>query len=469
MSKRPNLELPQRPPRARSGAAGGLTLALILIVVVLQVLSLLRLPRETPVQWTTGGHLLSAEDHKELAIRLEDKNLPEAAAEAWAAYFREADLTGTEAARVLLQIGKLKQESGDYAGAIHEYYLAERLLEREGAEDEELSRTITMRVRECFRKLGQYADLAREMAERSSPTPQDVSLAGRQVVAEIEGEKITVAEFDRRVQDEIELMVKSQWGLTPEEADAFRQRAHGRLMDPQAKARQLEQMVVTLVLAKEARRQGVDESPTFRERIVATADSMLADTLIAMEISKRATVTRQDVERFFEANKDRYAEPATTSIAHIVCAMQEEAAEIIRRVQAGEDFAELAREHSLDEETRDEGGLLPRPIPEGAHVVPGIAREAELHQRIMETPPGSIVDEPYRSDKGWEVIKIIDRTQRVEKTLDQVWDRVEYDTRLARRREVSGQYIGQLLEAAGVRMYPEVFSKPPTDPNDDSK
>jgi hypothetical protein len=87
----------------------------------------------------------------------------------------------------------------------------------------------------------------------------------------------------------------------------------------------------------------------------------------------------------------------------------------------------------------------------------------------MKTPTGGVLREPYRSDKGWEVIKVIDRTQRVERTLDQVWDRVEYDTRLARRREVSGEYIGQLLEAAGVRMYPEAFSTPPADRDDGSK
>ena len=42
--------------------------------------------------------------------------------------------------------------------------------------------------------------------------------------------------------------------------------------------------------------------------------------------------------------------------------------------------------------------------------------------------------------------------------LDEVRDRVEYDTRLARRQEVTEQFIGQLMEAAGVKMYPEAFS-----------
>ncbi|MBN1511978.1 MAG: peptidyl-prolyl cis-trans isomerase, partial [Phycisphaerae bacterium] len=335
---------------------------------------------------------------------------------------------------------------------------AEKLLERQGVQDEDLSRTITVRVRECFRALGQYGDLSREMAERASPDSGDSSLAGRQVVAEIGGDKITVADFDRIVAAQVELAVRSQWGLTPEEADAARQRAYERLADPQAKARHLQQIVMTRVIANEARKQNLEESAGFRERLVATADAMLADTLIGEEISKRATVTEADIQRYYEANKDRYAEPATTRVARILCGTQEEAQALLERARAGEDFAELARANSSDAQTRDNGGELPRPVSEQGDLVPGIGSDAELHGRIWAAAPGDLLAEPYRSAAGWEVIKVLDRTARKERPLDEVRDRVEYDTRLARRQEVSEQYVTELMKSAGVKVYPEAFS-----------
>lgn len=458
MTKSPNLQLPQRPPRTGSGAAVGLILALVLILLVLQVLVVMTLPKHNRPAGPASYRLLTPDDQRTLALRLEDKNLPQAAVSAWEAYLQEAALTGAEAAKVMLQIGKLKQDSADYDGAIHEYYRAEKLLERQGVQDEDLSRTITVRVRECFRALGQYGDLSREMAERASPDTGDTSLAGRQVVAEIGGDKITVADFDRIVAAQVELAVRSQWGLTPEEADAARQRAYERLADPQAKARHLQQIVMTRVIANEARKQNLEESAGFRERLVATADAMLADTLIGEEISKRATVTEADIRRYYEANKDRYAEPATTRVARILCGTQEEAQALLERARAGEDFAELARANSSDAQTRDSGGELPRPVSEQGDQVPGIGSDVELHGRIWAAAPGDLLAEPYRSAAGWEVIKVLDRTARKERPLDEVRDRVEYDTRLARRQEVSEQYITELMKSAGVKVYPEAFS-----------
>ncbi len=440
MTKSPNLQLPQRPPRTGSGAAVGLILALVLTLLVLQVIVVMTLPKQNRPAWPASYRLLTPDDQRTLALRLEDKNLPQAAVAAWEAYLQEAALTGLEAAKVMLQIGKLKQQSADYDGAIHEYYRAERLLERQGVQDEDLSRTITVRVRECFRALGQFGDLSREMAERASPTPGGENLAGRQVAAQVE------------------LAVRSQWGLTPEEADAARQRAYERLADPQAKARHLQQIVMTRVIANEARKQNLEESAGFRERLVATADAMLADTLIGEEISKRATVTEADIRRYYEANKDRYAEPATTRVARILCGTQEEAQALLERARAGEDFAELARANSADAQTRDKGGELPRPVSEQGDLVPGIGSDAELHGRIWEAAPGDALAEPYRSAAGWEVIKVLDRTARKERSLDEVRDRVEHDTRLARRQEVTEQFVRQLMEAAGVKLYPEAFT-----------
>jgi peptidyl-prolyl cis-trans isomerase C len=432
-----------------------MVLALILLIAVLQIIALVTMPRQNPVVWTPGGDLLSAEDHKALALQLEDKNLPEAAAEAWAAYFREADLTGTEAAKVLLQIGKLKQDSGDYEGAIHEYYLAERLI---GPADEDLARTVAMRVRECFRKLGQYSELSREVAERASDATEATTLSGQQVVAEVAGDKITVADFERLAQQQLELSIQSQWGLTPGEADAIRQRAHDRLSDPAERVRHLQQMLITRVLAEEARKQGLQESTGFRERMMSIADSTLAATLIGSEIEKRGTITPKDVERYYEANRDRYVEPAQTQIARIVCPDQQTAADLITRAQDGESFEELAGENSLDPQTRDSGGLVERPVRRDGDLVPGVGRNAELHASIWAAEPGDVLPEPVETSQDWLVIQVVERTEAVQRTLDEVRDRVEYDTQLARQQEVTEQYIQQLFEASGVRMYPQAFS-----------
>jgi peptidyl-prolyl cis-trans isomerase SurA len=81
-----------------------------------------------------------------------------------------------------------------------------------------------------------------------------------------------------------------------------------------------------------------------------------------------------------------------------------------RQIQQGEDFAELAREYSSDESTANLGGLLDW-FPAGAY-------GAQIQETIDALEPGE-VSEPFRSARGWHLVKLLDvrRTDRTEETL----------------------------------------------------
>ncbi len=85
---------------------------------------------------------------------------------------------------------------------------------------------------------------------------------------------------------------------------------------------------------------------------------------------------------------------------HILTETPEEAQAAKDRIEAGEDFAAVAADVSID--TGSEGGALPCPLPAG-DVVPEFANAA------MAAPIGEVTG-PVQSQYGWHIILVDERT-----------------------------------------------------------
>lgn len=457
MDDKPRLELPQRAAvkRAifdrRSAFFSICTLILFGVVIAL----VLRRPDDGAAQekasqaWTT-------DQQKVLAMRLEDRNLHVAAATAWAQYLAISDLEPKAAAAIEYRIGKLHQSAERYDDAIAAFYRAETML---GQDKGELGHEINVRIRDCFAKLGQYGDLDRDLAERTAPeTDRPTRLAGQQVVAEIGAEKITVADFDRMLNQEIDLAIKAMPGLPDEQKDDIKKRLAQQFATPQARARKLQEFVSVEVLARKAREAGLDKTPAFRKRLMEMSGMLLANRLLADEIGKRATVTIDDCKRFYEANKERYVDPGHATIAHIVCKDDAQAGELIKQLKSGAKFEELAKTYSLDPATKDKGGAIEQPVSQLTVGVPGIGEDKALHEAIFKAKPDTVLDKAYKGEGGWHVVKVLERTETRQLGLDDVADTVRTDTQRARTQEVTEQYLKELFAEAKVKLYPEAFA-----------
>lgn len=87
-----------------------------------------------------------------------------------------------------------------------------------------------------------------------------------------------------------------------------------------------------------------------------------------------------------------------------VKAVQQEAQQVLARINAGEDFATLAKEYSDDPGSRDNGGLYEN-IHEGEFVT-----EFDLVMTQM-LEPGQVMSIPIKTDYGYHIIKLENKTQ----------------------------------------------------------
>ncbi len=91
---------------------------------------------------------------------------------------------------------------------------------------------------------------------------------------------------------------------------------------------------------------------------------------------------------------------------------QQEAVGLYRRIQEGEDFAELARQHSAHTETSGDGGRFPGLFSRD-NLPPAFA------DRIGSMKPGE-VSLPVKTEFGWHLVKLNDDRDTIEEMLKQI-------------------------------------------------
>jgi parvulin-like peptidyl-prolyl isomerase len=133
------------------------------------------------------------------------------------------------------------------------------------------------------------------------------------------------------------------------------------------------------------------------DRTEATVAAVSQQFLIREEVAAQLT---DDVDYLTDIYENRQEMLVDVCVRHILTATPEEALAAKARVEAGEDFAAVADEISLD--TFSPGGQLPCPAPAGGYV-------PEFSTTAAVAPIGELT-EPVPSEFGWHIMIVDERT-----------------------------------------------------------
>ncbi|MET0350132.1 MAG: peptidylprolyl isomerase, partial [Rhizobacter sp.] len=155
----------------------------------------------------------------------------------------------------------------------------------------------------------------------------------------------------------------------------------------------LEELVMTQVLAQQARARQLDENPS------VLAEAELQQKTIAGRMYVRWLISQTRIEVDELKALYRTDVPANDfKVSQIVVAEEAQAAALIDRLDQGARFPALAREFSLDEGTKKSGGsmgwLLNNQMPTAVSAV------------VRPLKPGRHAAQAVRTDAGWVVVRL---------------------------------------------------------------
>jgi len=451
MTEKLDFSLPQKKPQG--SATGVLAVLLLVVLVVLAAANLfLTLAGRTPA--ATVGSGLSADQVKDLASKLAQRNLYQQAAAAWQDYLASAKPAGTEQARIQFQIGTLLEKGGLYADAIEHYYRSETA----GAV-KELQSDLNAHIKECFEKLGKFSALRYEVMDRTSLTPAQP--AGGKVVAEIGAEKITEAQLDAKIEESIENQLASMKAfMTPEQVNEQKKRALEQSRDPKTKQEFLESWLAQEILYRQALQDKLSDKPEVQRVVHDLTRQALSQQLMNEQLASKIHVTDSDLQTYYAANKDKYVEPEKAKISHILVKEEGQANDLLKRLKEGADFAAIAKESSQDQGTKDKGGRIAEDVVKGSYV-PEIGDANEINKGIFGVNAPALLDEPFKTDKGWEIVKVEEKLAQRQKSFEEVQQQVAMQLFRQKREEVQRDYIKEMMDRQQVVIHTSAFVPAP--------
>jgi len=203
-------------------------------------------------------------------------------------------------------------------------------------------------------------------------------------------------------------------------------------------------MVDRKALAAAARAEGLEDDPEVQRQMAYYAEKVLGD--VYLNRSLLDAVSDEEAKAFYDKQVSEVDLQEEISARHILVATEEEAQAVIERINAGEDFIELAKEVSTGPSGK-EGGDLGYFVKD--RMVP------EFSEAAFALEPGA-VSAPVKSDFGWHVIKVEDRRQQQLVAFDDVKEGIKVQL----RDEKAAPFIDSVRNKADVKFVGEESGRP---------
>lgn len=181
------------------------------------------------------------------------------------------------------------------------------------------------------------------------------------------------------------------------------------LPDEQKRVAALSSIIDVKLLAADADKEGLKDSADFKQRLAFLTDRELHNAYFKKHVVD--AVTPDDVKARYEKEIAAITPEDEIRARHILVKTEEEAKAIIKDLDAGKDFIEIAKEKSTDP-NKSEGGDL------GYFGKGRMVPEFEAAAFALEK--GAYSKEPVKTQFGFHVIKIEDKRKQQPPALDQV-------------------------------------------------
>lgn len=133
-------------------------------------------------------------------------------------------------------------------------------------------------------------------------------------------------------------------------------------------------------------------------------------------VREQIEITDEEVREYYTENQYLFNTPEQVEARHILVETLEEAEDVVQLLDEGQDFSELAKEHSIDTVSAEQGGNL------------GFFQRGEMVAEFEEAAFNLAIGSrsaPVETVHGFHIIEVLDRREAHEATFDEVKEAAE--------------------------------------------
>jgi peptidyl-prolyl cis-trans isomerase C len=226
--------------------------------------------------------------------------------------------------------------------------------------------------------------------------------------------------------------------ITEEEVNEFLQGLGPRgqaYNNPEGKKAVLGQIIANKLLLLDARRNLYEAEPAFKAELAKLRDNLLISYAADKAVAS-AKVSDQDVENYYNQNKERFMTEEGVNASHILVDSEEQALEILAKIKAGEISFEQAAMENSSCPSKANGGSL-GDFGKG-QMVP------EFDAAVFAMEVGEITDAPVKTQFGYHLIKLNAKNEAEEMPLAEIAPEIKNALLQEKQRAAYESKINQL-------------------------
>jgi len=259
----------------------------------------------------------------------------------------------------------------------------------------------------------------------------------KDILARVDEETITLTEFNGRI------------AKLPEQYQEIISKNKQRVLDD---------YIVELLLCKEAIRLGIDKEKDTRDILKEARRKILMAKFIEDEIGNKIGVEDAELRDYYEKNKDKFLVPEKMKASHILVKTEDKAKEILKVLEGGASFEELAKSESVDLTNRRGGdiGYFTK-----GQLVPEF-EEACANLEIGKLSP--IV----KTNFGYHIIKLTERQPSHVRVYEEVKQEIERELLNHKKREKFNKVVEELKNKSSITVNYELITDEVTDDSEEN-
>lgn len=155
---------------------------------------------------------------------------------------------------------------------------------------------------------------------------------------------------------------------------------------------------------------------TYGYTLEALKDNITMNIKLKKLIEPTISISEEEISSYFEMNKETFSQEEQVKASHILVETEEKAKEVIEKLKAGEDFAELAKQYSLDESNKESGGEL------------GFFSRGQMVTEFEEAAfslNSNEISDPVKTDYGYHIIKSEEKKEAKEADYEENKDSIK--------------------------------------------